>query len=436
MVGPAPGSQAVSGHPDFEVLHLPPGLVLRGQPVTLGVQIQTSDFRPGEGEAYVRGDQGGKFTQLRFCGGCGGVKVPDKFLTGKFFEDYVIGRDPATDRSLTVPPAGAKAPYRTFILNKPPSLSLGVHQFGHLRQPGAIVARAAEGTGPDEVGVSCEHPEDCAFPWSFDVGPDGSVWVVDLANGRIQGWTPGHPEKPSRRIPVSFIPLDVTVGPDGTVYVSGHEQGGSTLHLAVWAYTPSGHLKWMARILSEIANDHIRVGPSGVLYDIGGFGWAPVTDAGGNPLSLVDQRRLVKPFQPVSDSVQLVISALHGFEPAKDWGVALATSESIQRLWRVTSKDSSGIDPYTNVIPAVVGGDPVLMFAVFDFKKHLFEYEVVRLSSTGGIRERFSLSGRAAFGDLIITGLRVGYDGKLYQLRSSPDFGVRIARYSLASPSV
>ncbi len=84
-------------------------------------------------------------------------------------------------------------------------------------------------------------------------------------------------------------------------------------------------------------------------------------------------------------------------------------------------------------VPAVVGGNPVLEFGLYDFKTHQREYEVVRLSPTGGLREQFSLSGRAAAGDFIDTALRVGPDGKLYQLRSSPDWGVRVARYSLAA---
>jgi hypothetical protein len=48
-----------------------------------------------------------------------------------------------------------------------------------------------------------------------------------------------------------------------------------------------------------------------------------------------------------------------------------------------------------------------------------------------GARIGFSLR-RAVFGDNLFAGLRIGPDGALYQLASSPKTGVEIERYSLA----
>jgi hypothetical protein len=62
-----------------------------------------------------------------------------------------------------------------------------------------------------------------------------------------------------------------------------------------------------------------------------------------------------------------------------------------------------------------------------------WEYVMLRLGRTCGVRARFSLSHvapRAAFGD-VITDLRIGPDGRLYQLGSSPRTGVTITRYPL-----
>jgi hypothetical protein len=63
--------------------------------------------------------------------------------------------------------------------------------------------------------------------------------------------------------------------------------------------------------------------------------------------------------------------------------------------------------------------------------KFLYEYLVLRLGPTGGTRLRFALDARAAWGEPPVTGMRVGPDGQLYQLRTSPTTGVSIARYSL-----
>ncbi len=71
----------------------------------------------------------------------------------------------------------------------------------------------------------------------------------------------------------------------------------------------------------------------------------------------------------------------------------------------------------------------MLVYGVYDFQRHLKENVVLRLSKTDGVRKCFSL-GPGVSGD-VVTGLRVGYDGHLYQLLGSPDTGAQVARYSL-----
>jgi hypothetical protein len=65
--------------------------------------------------------------------------------------------------------------------------------------------------------------------------------------------------------------------------------------------------------------------------------------------------------------------------------------------------------------------------------KFLYEYQVLRLARAGGSSVRFAIdpAGRAQWGDPPFTGVRVGPDGQLYQLRTSRTSGVDIARYSL-----
>ena len=56
---------------------------------------------------------------------------------------------------------------------------------------------------------------------------------------------------------------------------------------------------------------------------------------------------------------------------------------------------------------------------------------MLRLGSTGA-KARFSLR-RTVFGDNLFADLRVGPDGNLYQLGSSPTTGIVVSRYSLQS---
>ena len=53
------------------------------------------------------------------------------------------------------------------------------------------------------------------------------------------------------------------------------------------------------------------------------------------------------------------------------------------------------------------------------------------LERRSGISERTTPEGRVVWGDTPITGVRMGPDGQLYQLRTSRTGGVDIARYSL-----
>jgi hypothetical protein len=84
--------------------------------------------------------------------------------------------------------------------------------------------------------------------------------------------------------------------------------------------------------------------------------------------------------------------------------------------------------------PAVIDGDPVLVFAVYDFDRHLMEHQIVVLSPSG-IGQRFSLDRGWWRGSEVVTGILVGPDGDLYQLQTDPTFGLRIARYSLEAAS-
>jgi DNA polymerase III delta prime subunit len=60
---------------------------------------------------------------------------------------------------------------------------------------------------------------------------------------------------------------------------------------------------------------------------------------------------------------------------------------------------------------------------------------VVLHLSRAGTGARFSLSKPDVFGDNLVADLRIGPDGKLYQLATSPSTGVVISRYSLGRSS-
>jgi len=114
--------------------------------------------------------------------------------------------------------------------------------------------------------------------------------------------------------------------------------------------------------------------------------------------------------------------------PPREARYALFRGTRLVRAWRVLSKSDVNFNFFT---PEIVGGDVVVAVDITKPTKAAFkwEYEILRLGPHGAVK-RFALP-RAVYGDNLLTDLRVGPDGSLYQLASSPDTGVTIVRYSL-----
>ncbi len=431
----AAGDTPASG---FEVSFLPPGLLLRGEAVTLSVfaDSSTSGEIDPSGDVFVRGGGQTGFTRVHLGGSKGLVaNVPSTALSGSTLDSYAVVRDGISGTSITVPAAGADGPFRSWILDGPTTVALGTHRFGDVRSPDAIVVDAQVGEGAGEVGIECPPDGPCDAPQSFDVAPDGTVWVADVHNSRLDSWTPGESVSPGRAIDLDFAPADVAVAPDGRIYVWGAKGG---VGMRLYALSPEGDQLWEAETVSVIFNDHIRFEPDGFLYlRASQFGWVPVVGSDGQPLSVADQREGAARDQPVSGDQRLVVGAGCPLDPGCDnpfdARVGLVSGGSVQEAWHLTS-GTVLVDEPTTAVPALVDGDPVVLSAVYDFQRHLEEFEVIRLSPGGGTADRFSLS-EGIHGDEPVTGIRLGPDGALYQMLydvTHPESGMQIARYELA----
>jgi hypothetical protein len=106
----------------------------------------------------------------------------------------------------------------------------------------------------------------------------------------------------------------------------------------------------------------------------------------------------------------------------------------VVRAWRVTSATALAV---VHATPALIGGDLVVPLDVsHQASKNTFRWEhlILRLGPTGGTRQRLTLDARAVWdpdGTTTRTTLRIGADGRVYQLRTDPKTGVSVARYSL-----
>jgi hypothetical protein len=316
------------------------------------------------------------------------------------------------------------------------AVPLGTHQFGHLRVPDAIVAKA----GPNEIafksgGAGCGCTDGPGGPVLFDVKRNGSIWMFDVLNHRLLVWRPGHPAHPARTIELKGLDVrDFALGRDGTIYLyavyAKPPAGDSGANL--WALTPKGKVLWRAHALM---GNGLRIGPSGALYSLGARAgsWTPLTTSTGKPLSLPRQRQGTRPFQPLSGGLHLVANQLDVHEV--HFALVDRTGKVV-RAWRVTSRTKLALAPGT-LIPAMVGGELVVQVDASRQAKgrFLWEHQILRLSPSGS-RASFSVDAKALCcndGTGALTPLRIASDGRLYQLRTNPKSGATIARYLLAA---
>lgn len=316
-------------------------------------------------------------------------------------------------------------------------IDLGTHQFGRLATPRTVVAHA-----PADA-VTFERSGGATFgPWSFDVGRDGSVWLLDEAGDQVLTWQAGAPNR-YRSISLGTTAAeDLAVSADGRLYVIFKPAGpdASTLR----AFTPAGAPLWSSSLDAldrgqygqRTFNTVLRFGPDGTLYEVGPYDrddvWTALLTPSGTPVPAAQAWAGRLAAQPVTGSLMLWTQAASEHE----YRLVLAErSGRVQHAWKLRS---------THDLAPVLGSPATLLddqlfvpVSLSTQSGDKFQYEWVMLRipvSAGQGLQQIALSPRAAWGD-VVSALRVGPDGATYQLRSAPQDGVSIARYTFAVSS-
>ena len=189
--------------------HVPPFLTIPGERVTLRYAIvcpppggdpTSGEPCDGAGDVYIRAGRYGPFERLPLARGSDSpagryfVDVPQRFASApQGFSYYAVLRDEANGSVLTVPAGGPDAPQQSHPIADAVTVRLGTHVFGATRAPDARVVDAAWGDGAGEAGLSGGKTSARTGPSSFDVGPDGTVTLLDEVNARVQRWRGGAP---------------------------------------------------------------------------------------------------------------------------------------------------------------------------------------------------------------------------------------------------
>jgi hypothetical protein len=421
-------------------------LIAPGDRVEIGYQVYTAHVKSPMGTLYVRNDLQRSFQRLPLKLTAGGLRavVPKRLVRGSKLLYYAVIRDPRSGRSATLPSSGARWPASAWILEQAAVVRLGSHRFGHTRTPDSVVARA----GAASVGF--ENNENYQFgPQTFLVGRDGSVWLHDGLNQRLLVWPAGHPDATPRVVPLPFFAADndIALGPAGSVYVTRLLRDPPRLLL--YRLSPTGKVLWKIRLAGTYggestfmlgSNSPLRVGSDGTLFCLvfmglpgDESGWMPVATPSGSPLSAAAQRRGTHwPYQPAPGGLRLLAETYTppnaDTAPHEHRFALIDRHGRVVHTWRVLSRTDFGglARPMT---PELIGHELVVALPVTNGT--VSEYTVLRLR-VHGAATRFSLP-YSMWGSSLLTDLRVGPDGALYQLGSSPATGVVISRYSLGS---
>jgi hypothetical protein len=408
-------------------------LVAPGDRLELAYGVQGT--KSPTGTLYVRSDAERSFRALLlFARGSElRIVVPVSLIHGRKLLYHALIRDPATGRSVRIPAGGAEDV--AWVLQHPVVVRLGTHRFGRTRPADAVVARAKA----DQVGWQSEG--DPSGPQTFLVGRDRSIWLHDAMNHRLLVWRAGRPGAPARSVTLPFLipgAEDVALGPAGTIYFDRDDREARRLFVYRMD-SATGKVLWRTTVEGEVGgNTQLRVSPDGTLYAIAAdLGWVPVATPAGRPLSPFEQRRGAG-LQPTAGGLRLVAETYAPYagdsgrhpDPREVRVALIDRSGRLVRAWRVVSRTAINLTGFFT--PALVGGAPVVSLDATAGRDQNFkwEYVVLRLGPKGATTS-FSLR-HAVYGESLFADLRVGPDGALYQLSSSPASGVTIGRYSVS----
>jgi hypothetical protein len=404
-----------------EVMHTPPLLVTRDEPVRLRYEIVCSLDELGTpcplaGRVHVRPLGDARFTEVPLAqeGDAAFVASLPRRLTRTGFEYYAVV-EMADGEALTLPAGGGSAPQSAKLVSGFAGVDLGTHRFGVTRRADRVVARSGWGTGPDELGLDSGPVQARIGPSAFDIAPDGSVVVLDQVNRRLAFYERGVPRARLVAIPFAGGEGDLALDRDGTVHVLD-DGGAATRAPIVRAFDASGRPGSTAPLAARGA-DMLRIGPDGPLaHAYPSQAWLPVARRGLR-LTPREQVAQARSDRPVGGDLGVVVHAT-----PSEARFALVRGAHVVRSWRVTSAT-----PLGEVQLAERYGSGLLV-VLRVWTEDEAEFRVLELSPAGLARS-FSVA-RAEWAESApLSRFRLAGDS-LFQLSSSPE-GAEIVAFDL-----
>ncbi|HZR93005.1 MAG TPA: hypothetical protein VFA44_11440 [Gaiellaceae bacterium] len=349
------------------------------------------------------------------------AQVPSSIWSAPWFDYYAVVKDNSTGQTVAVPPGGSAAPQLSFLVGSA-AIDLGTHVFGAVREPDAVVASAAWGTGPGEVGLEdgIDMPAGAA---SFDVDPSGTIYLLDEANSRMLEFSGGSAPTEIGLPGLTGVRADLKVDASaGRAYVL-ETQSARQPRPVLRTFTLQGAPVSVAPVADRAAAQVRLVGGTAYVSQYPSSLWAPVAqNDGASPVDVSVQLQGGVSGAP-SPAGNVVVQSL-GDEIRAGVYTGRGLTTQLQSSVRLLGGTHVADVQLAQLLPS---GDLVLVFSVFTDSEH--EYEVAVVDPSGALATEFSVPALEWAQSMPLSRFRL-VGSSLYELGST-SAGIVVDRYDL-----
>jgi len=404
--GVAPAAAAGSSETALQVFYRSPVLVRLGETVRIPVDVVC--VRAGAAcAAQARVTVAGRPARTKSAPAAAGLEfdltAPAERAAAAGRLDYTISASgPGSSMSL---PGGTGQGLHIYVARRMPAVVLPTLAQGDYRH-GTRVLFMPWGSSQRSAGLSIGTEALTLGPSSFAIGPDGSIHVADVFHQRIAAFRDGR-LRASLRLAMS-PQTDLAVGADGRTFVASDYAIGERI-TRFTVLDPGGDLESFrtasGTILSRVGTD----GSSGYAQFLPLDAWTAFPGGSAAAATGMPQAGGAELLQSVvDDGVRVGIADGSRVRRAIEL-------RSMQTLGDLTFASADGDGGYVAVVRVVSRGSD--------------QYEVAHVRRDLSV-EAFAVPGRQYAGTMSHGKFRLGPDGALYQLMTSPD-GLRIVRYEI-----
>jgi hypothetical protein len=423
--GPAAGAQGAGARQTasrtegtFRIYYRSPVLVRTGERVLIPVDVScaTASGRACPATATIRMDASTPAWTTLGARARPGLRFdltrPAARASGAGSVAFALGARDAAGRSTSLPAAGALRLYVTGQMR-----SVSIASAAAPPPLGQEVLYLPWGSGAHRAGLAPGNESATMGPSAFDVDERGRIYLMDSLQKRVAIFGGG---RLLREIRADVMPrADVAVAGDGTVYIataSPSDEGEVT----VQAFSRTGGSSGPSSIGEGILSELRAAGNAASAHLLPLDAWVPASPAAGaagSPGARVDAG------QRLASGDMLLASVVGG-------NVRLGTVRGGRVIRAVELRsDGSGLGEIALAAPDGHGGYWTVVHSADDSD----QFQVVHVTGDG-FTAAFSVADAEFAEAMPLAKFRIGRDGNLYHLITSPD-GMRIIRYDIGGES-